>query len=98
MPLLHLVVHFRVVSYIEHAKSSPNTEIVAGGTYDDSVGYFVQPTIVQTTTPTDRIFREEIFGPLMSVYVYPDQVHRVSHIDESRSVYKVSKKDYQLSV
>jgi len=63
----------RITGYIEHAKSSPNTEIVAGGGYDDSVGFFVQPTIVQTTTPTDKIFKEEIFGPVVTVYVYPDK-------------------------
>jgi len=63
----------RVSGYIEHAKNSPNCEIVAGGTYDDSVGFYVQPTIVQTNTPTDKTFTEEIFGPLVSIYVYPDQ-------------------------
>jgi len=63
----------RITGYIEHAKSSPNTTIVAGGQYDESVGYFVQPTIVQTTTPTDRIFTEEIFGPVVTIYVYPDE-------------------------
>jgi len=63
----------RCSSYINHAKTSPNTSIVAGGNCDDSVGYFIQPTIVQTTTPEDKIFREEIFGPILSVYVYPDQ-------------------------
>merc|ERR1719249_356674 len=62
----------RVSGYIEHAKQSPNTSIVAGGTYDESVGYFVQPTIVETTTPKDRIFSEEIFGPLVTAYVYKD--------------------------
>lgn len=63
----------RITGYIEHAKSSPNTTIVAGGQYDESVGYFVQPTIVHTTTPTDRIFTEEIFGPVVTIYVYPDE-------------------------
>merc|ERR1712141_366148 len=54
----------RISGYIEHAKASPNCNIVAGGGYDDSVGYFVEPTIVQTTTPKDKIFQEEIFGPV----------------------------------
>jgi len=62
----------RLSSYIEHAKASPDCSIVAGGGYDDSVGYFVEPTIVQVTTPEDRCFKEEIFGPLVSVYVYKD--------------------------
>jgi len=63
----------RISGYIKHANSSPNCSIVAGGGYDDSVGYFVEPTVVQTTTPEDRIFQEEIFGPLVTVYVYPDK-------------------------
>jgi len=63
----------RITGYIEHAKASPNTTIVAGGGYDDSVGFFVEPTIVQTSTPEDKIFREEIFGPVLSAYVYPDE-------------------------
>jgi len=62
----------RVSGYIKHAKSSPNCSIVAGGGFDDSVGYFIEPTIVETKTPTDKIFQEEIFGPLVTAYVYPD--------------------------
>ena len=64
----------RISGYIEHAKASPNCSIVAGGGYDDSVGYFIEPTVVQTTSPLDKIFQEEIFGPVVTVYVYPDKV------------------------
>jgi 1-pyrroline-5-carboxylate dehydrogenase len=70
----------RISGYINHAKNSPNCSIVAGGGYDDSVGFFIEPTIVQTTTPTDKIFQEEIFGPLVSVYVYPDKVGSILDI------------------
>jgi len=63
----------RISGYIDHAKASPDVSIVAGGNYDDSVGFFVEPTIVQTNTVTDKTFNEEIFGPLLSVYVYPDE-------------------------
>lgn len=63
----------RIKGYIERAKSSPNAEILAGGVCDDSVGFFVQPTIVQVQSPAESIFREEIFGPVLSVYVYKDQ-------------------------
>jgi len=62
----------RVSGYIKHAKSSPNTSIVAGGNFDDSVGYFVEPTVVETSTPKDPIFHEEIFGPVVTAYVYKD--------------------------
>ena len=60
-------------SYIDHAKSGPNTKIVAGGTYDDSVGYFIQPTVVETTSTKDKIFGNEIFGPVVTAYVYKDK-------------------------
>ena len=72
----------RISGYIEHAKASPNCSIVAGGGYDDSVGYFIEPTVVQTTTPMDKIFQEEIFGPVVTVYVYPDQVRIFRNIEK----------------
>lgn len=63
----------RIKSYIEYAKSSKNIEIVAGGKCDNSKGYFIEPTIVQTKDPQDKIMQEEIFGPVLSVYVYKDK-------------------------
>jgi 1-pyrroline-5-carboxylate dehydrogenase len=60
------------VGYIEHAKSSPDAEILCGGTYDDREGYYVQPTVVQTTDPRSKLMQEEIFGPVLTVYVYDD--------------------------
>ena len=62
----------RVKGYVDHAKSGKNTKIVSGGTYDDSVGYFIQPTVVQTTDTKDKVFSEEIFGPVVTAFVYPD--------------------------
>ncbi|XP_018561556.1 delta-1-pyrroline-5-carboxylate dehydrogenase, mitochondrial [Anoplophora glabripennis] len=62
----------RIKGYIEHAKCSNNLEIIGGGKCDDSVGYYIEPTIVQTEDPKDRIMTEEIFGPLLTIYVYPD--------------------------
>lgn len=63
----------RITSYIEHAKSSKDLEIIAGGEYDKSTGYFIQPTIVQSKNPKDKIMTEEIFGPVLSIYVYKDK-------------------------
>lgn len=60
----------RISGYINHAKK--NLTIVAGGKCDNSVGYFIEPTIVQTTDPKDKIMTEEIFGPVLSIYVYKD--------------------------
>lgn len=57
---------------IERAKRIDQLTVVAGGSSDDSVGYFVRPTVVLSTTPEDEMFRTEYFGPLLAVYVYDD--------------------------
>ena len=62
-----------IKSYIEYAKRSSEAEIVAGGTCDDKVGYFIQPTVVLTTNPKFKLMQEEIFGPVLTVFVYPDR-------------------------
>lgn len=46
--------------------------ILAGGTYSDKKGYFINPTIVETKDPKDKIMTEEIFGPVLTIYVYKD--------------------------
>jgi len=61
-----------IVSYIEYARSSDEAEIVFGGTYDKSVGYFVAPTMIHTTNPHFKSMEEEIFGPVLTAYVYED--------------------------
>jgi len=61
-----------IVSYIEYAKSSSEAEVVAGGEYDDSKGYFIRPTIILTTNPKFKTMVEEIFGPVVTIYVYKD--------------------------
>lgn len=61
-----------IVSYIEYAKKSEVAEIVYGGTYDKSVGYFIAPTLIKTTDPHFKTMEEEIFGPVLTVYVYDD--------------------------
>ncbi|KAL9902261.1 delta-1-pyrroline-5-carboxylate dehydrogenase, mitochondrial [Glossina fuscipes] len=62
----------RITGYIEHAKNSSNLKIIAGGTYSDAKGYFIHPTIVESKDPKDKIMTEEIFGPVLSCYVYKD--------------------------
>lgn len=62
----------KVTSYIEYAKSSNEAEIICGGGYDDSVGYFVEPTIILTINPEFKTMKEEIFGPVLTIYVYDD--------------------------
>jgi 1-pyrroline-5-carboxylate dehydrogenase len=57
---------------IEDARRHGETEIVVGGGYDDSRGYFVEPTVIETRDPDFRLLREEIFGPVVTTYVYDE--------------------------
>ncbi|MCW2854832.1 MAG: pruA [Marmoricola sp.] len=57
---------------IARAKRAPKLDVIAGGQCDDRVGYFVRPTIVTSSDPTDRMFSEEYFGPILAVHVYDD--------------------------
>ncbi|MHC4269828.1 MAG: L-glutamate gamma-semialdehyde dehydrogenase [Planctomycetota bacterium] len=62
----------KITKYIEFIKDSNEAEIVCGGNYDSSKGYFIEPTIAITTNPQFRTMEEEIFGPVLTVYVYED--------------------------
>ncbi|MEW2524385.1 L-glutamate gamma-semialdehyde dehydrogenase [Streptomyces sp. NPDC047071] len=57
---------------IDRAKADATCTIVAGGSYDDSEGYFVRPTVVECTDPDNEVFKDEYFGPFLAVYVYED--------------------------
>jgi len=61
----------RIKSYIELANTSSEAEIIYGGSYDDSIGYFIEPTLIKTTNPYFITMQEEIFGPVLTIYVYP---------------------------
>ena len=63
----------RIVKYIENAKKSKNAQIVHGGGYDKSKGYFIEPTLIVVDDPNYITMREEIFGPVMTIYVYDDE-------------------------
>ena len=62
-----------IVSYIDYAKQAKDAEIIAGGAYDKSKGYFIQPTIIVTTNPKFKSMCEEIFGPVITIYVYDER-------------------------
>lgn len=66
----------RIKKWIDHAKSSPSLSIIAGGNCDKTTGYFVEPTIIETKDPRDAIMTEEIFGPVLAVYVYPENSYK----------------------
>ena len=62
----------KLVSYIEQAKKDDESEIIVGGNYDKSVGYFIEPTIIVTTNPKYTTMETELFGPVVTIYVYED--------------------------
>lgn len=59
--------------FIDNAMKSDECEIVAGGGYDDSKGWFIEPTVIKTTNPHYKSMVEEIFGPILTIYVYKDE-------------------------
>lgn len=61
-----------ITEYIDYAKNSNEAEIITGGNYDDSKGYFIEPTTIFTTNPKFKTMEEEIFGPVLTIYVYED--------------------------
>ncbi|MBU7596199.1 L-glutamate gamma-semialdehyde dehydrogenase [Streptomyces sp. P38-E01] len=76
---------------IDRAKQAPNCEIIAGGSCDDSVGYFVRPTVITCSDPDDELFKQEYFGPIMAVHVYEDEDYdRVVDQMESVSAYALT--------
>jgi 1-pyrroline-5-carboxylate dehydrogenase len=62
-----------IVSYLCFAQSNPDYEIIAGGTYDNTKGWFVAPTLIITSNPNGKLMTEEIFGPVVMVFVYDDE-------------------------
>jgi 1-pyrroline-5-carboxylate dehydrogenase len=78
----------KIADYIELARESSQTEILAGGQYDNAQGYFVQPTVVLTQDPRHRLMEEEIFGPVLTVYVYPEgEYEETLHLCDTTSPY-----------
>ena len=76
---------------IEEARQSPDCEIVIGGNCDKSRGYFVEPTLIQTTNPKYRTMCEELFGPVLTVYVYPaDRYEEVLDLCNTTSPYALT--------
>ena len=61
-----------IASYIDYANAASDAKVVLGGKYDKSVGYFVEPTVIETSNPHFKSMEEEIFGPVLTVYPYDD--------------------------
>lgn len=81
----------KIASYIDGAKVSADTEIVAGGNFDKSKGYFVEPTIIQAFKPDYVTLCEEIFGPVLTIYVYDEnEFEQIIPIIDATSPYALT--------
>jgi 1-pyrroline-5-carboxylate dehydrogenase len=81
----------KLANYIDQAKKDPSVEIVAGGNYDKTKGYFIQPTIIRTTNPKYVTMCEELFGPVLTLYVYePKDWKDVLELIDSTSPYALT--------
>lgn len=77
-----------ISSCLEYAKKSDEATIVFGGACDDTKGFFVEPTVILTTNPKFRLMEEEIFGPVLTVYLYdPEKYEETLHLCDSTSPY-----------
>ncbi|KAJ5825949.1 Aldehyde/histidinol dehydrogenase [Penicillium riverlandense] len=71
-PVIHRKSFDKIKSIIDSSNKDSALKLLVGGTYDDSVGYYVHPTVYQVQSPDHRLLNEEIFGPVLAVYVYKD--------------------------
>jgi 1-pyrroline-5-carboxylate dehydrogenase len=80
-----------ILNYINYAEKADNAEIIFGGHCDDSRGYFIEPTIVLTTDPQFKTMQEEIFGPVLTIYIYPDEAYQETlKICDKTSIYALT--------
>jgi 1-pyrroline-5-carboxylate dehydrogenase len=80
-----------IMKYIYSAKNSPDCEILSGGNGDKSIGYFIEPTIIVTKNPKSSTMQEEIFGPVMTIYLYDDEKYEETlHLCDETSPYALT--------
>jgi 1-pyrroline-5-carboxylate dehydrogenase len=80
-----------IEAYIKFAKRAKDAKILAGGGCHPKEGWFIEPTIVQTTNPDFKLMKEEIFGPVLTIYVYPDgQLDKTLASCDSASTYALT--------
>ena len=81
----------KISGYIDYCKAQPDAEIITGGNYDGSKGYFIEPTTVVTTNPKFRTMCEEIFGPVLTIYVYDENKYEETlHLLDETSEYALT--------
>jgi 1-pyrroline-5-carboxylate dehydrogenase len=80
-----------ITEFIDYAKEASDAEVIIGGGYDDSKGYFIEPTVILTTNPHFRTMEEEIFGPVMTIYVYEDDKYEEAlELCDKTSIYALT--------
>jgi len=80
-----------IVNYIDYAKESSDAEFLTGGGYNTSVGYFIEPTTIITTNPHFKTMEEEIFGPVLTIYVYdPNEWQEILQLVDQTSIYALT--------
>ncbi|MCK7555072.1 L-glutamate gamma-semialdehyde dehydrogenase [Chitinophaga sedimenti] len=81
----------KIAQYIDNAKKDPKAKIIAGGNYDKTEGFFIEPTVIETTDPKYVTMCEEIFGPVLTIYVYDaEQFDEILKVVDSTSEYALT--------
>jgi 1-pyrroline-5-carboxylate dehydrogenase len=81
----------KIKTYIDKAKRSSKVKVIAGGNCDKSKGYFIEPTVIETTDPKYTTMCEEIFGPVLTMYVYPEKKYTETlHLVDETSPYALT--------
>ena len=81
----------KIANYIETANNDPAVKIIAGGKYDKSVGYFIEPTVIEASDPKYKTMCEEIFGPVLTIYVYEAEAYEETlHLVDTTSPYALT--------
>lgn len=81
----------KLASYIDNAKADSNAEIIAGGEYDKSKGYFIEPTVIKTSDPKYTTMCTELFGPVVTIYVFEDDAwEETLHLVDETSEYALT--------
>ncbi len=80
-----------ITTFVDYANKAKDAEVICGGTYDKSNGYFIKPTVVVTTDPHFKLMEEEIFGPVVTIFVYDDaEFAKTLHICDETSPYALT--------
>lgn len=81
----------KISGFINQAKKDKDAEVIFGGNYDDSVGYFIEPTVILASDPRYKTMEEEIFGPVLTIYVYPEAEYEATlELVDSTSPYALT--------